>query len=302
MIKQTASRWILTGTAALVMVAGATLGATAASAASVPGDLLYNVKRAAERVELASALTTQARAALQQQLVQRRREEIRELVLQGSEAEVEFSGTLKSVSGQVWMVDDVRVTLDPAASVVGDPVIGQQVTVYARTLPGGQVRATRVEVKSVGDDSSSKDPAGRVFESPLPSPSPVASKTPEPSETPEAEQTPEPAHDQSPEANNTPEPRETPEVSKTPEAHDTLEVEHTADPTHPAQTPEPSRKPEVHTPEATHSPEVHAPEPTHSPEIHTPEPEHKPEATSAPDKSGSDQDGGNGSGDGGGKD
>jgi hypothetical protein len=98
MIKQTASRWILTSLAALVMTAGATLGA-AASSVSLPGDLLYNVKRAAEQAELASAPTTQMRIELEQQFFQRRREEIRALVSQERAAEVEFSGILQAANG-----------------------------------------------------------------------------------------------------------------------------------------------------------------------------------------------------------
>jgi hypothetical protein len=34
----------------------------------------------------------------------------------------------------VWVIDDVQVTLGPAASVTGNPVIGQPVTVYVQTL------------------------------------------------------------------------------------------------------------------------------------------------------------------------
>jgi uncharacterized membrane protein YgcG len=262
MIKQTASRWILASLAALVMTAGATLGAAAASSVSLPGDLLYNVKRAAEQVELASAPTVQTRVQLEQQFSQRRQDEVRALVSQEREAEAEFSGTLQAASGQMWVIDDMQVTLDPAVSVLGNPVIGQRVIVQARTLPNGQVRVFRVEAGPAEDDGTPKGSslAGLKFESPLLSPSPEASQTPEASETPESEHSPEPSETpEPPHITKTPESakQEPSEASDTPEAHQTLEPNH---------TPEPTRAPEVHIPEPAHGPEVHAPEPQHTPE------------------------------------
>jgi hypothetical protein len=54
MSKQTVFRWMATSLTALATIAGLTVG-TAAAEASLPGEWLYNVKRAVERVELASA-------------------------------------------------------------------------------------------------------------------------------------------------------------------------------------------------------------------------------------------------------
>ncbi len=73
----------------------------AASAAALPGDMLYPLKRTVEEARL--VLTTD-RDSLSKQLEQERRSEVAALLLTGGEAEVEFAGPIESIGQGRWQV------------------------------------------------------------------------------------------------------------------------------------------------------------------------------------------------------
>jgi hypothetical protein len=102
---------------------------------SIPGDLLYPIKRTSESVRLNLTFDAPGRANLADQFNQRRLYEIEQLVAQNRAALVEFNGLLESKGDNLWVIegytiflpDDVR--LDPALQE-GDRV---QVVGFLRT-------------------------------------------------------------------------------------------------------------------------------------------------------------------------
>jgi hypothetical protein len=78
---------------------------------TIPGDLLYGVKRISENVQLTFAFDEHRRAALEEQFNQRRLAEIDQLIEQHRAAVVQFRGTLETKGANLWIVEDHTVFL-----------------------------------------------------------------------------------------------------------------------------------------------------------------------------------------------
>ncbi|MCC7352251.1 MAG: hypothetical protein IT330_00735 [Anaerolineae bacterium] len=163
-----------TAAAALVLVVILATGSVAASAGALPGDVLYPVKRATEQVQVFFSFNPAARDALREQLDERRRQEVLQVLEAGRIARtLTFVGFIESISPSLWEINGLPVQIQSITRVEGQPRVGDQVQVSA-TAPGdGTLLALRI--RSLG--------AGTPLR-------PTATATPGPTPTPEASATP----------------------------------------------------------------------------------------------------------------
>ena len=124
-------------------------GTIAASANSLPGDALYPVKRMAEEFQLVFTVNPQAKALLQQELDQRRRDEAVAVVSSHRVADLTFRGSVESTSATQWTVSGVIVSISPETVVEGTLALGDLVRVDARSMSDGSLWATRIAAAPV---------------------------------------------------------------------------------------------------------------------------------------------------------
>jgi hypothetical protein len=155
-------------TLALVLIIG---GAALVSLSSpaLPGDALYGVKRAVEELRLSLAAD---RATLAEQLEQTRRDEVATLIAAGRMQEVEFSGIIESMQGDVWQVSALTVLLNSSTQLEGDPQIGRRA--HVRGLTG----ANRIDARTIRVEGGDQP-----VPTTTPSPTPLPSNTPAPTLT-----------------------------------------------------------------------------------------------------------------------
>lgn len=159
-------------------------GGTIASANSLPGDLLYPLKRASEQVQLALTFGEETKAELRNSFDERRLEEVRTVVGVRRTVSVRFKGTLERTHGNVWIVSGLELVVDANAEIVGTPLVGREVHVEARTQTDGLVVARYVRVMEPVES--------RPTQTPIP-PTATPTATAKPTETTELVPTPTPA-------------------------------------------------------------------------------------------------------------
>lgn len=123
-----------------------TYSVAAVSAQSLPGEVLYGVKRAVEQTQLSFTFDPQARAHLQEQLTARRVEEVREVLAAGRVTDLEFGGVIEALNGERWTVAGLTVIVPAEAALTGVPVVGLFVEVQGQTQSNGLIRASAVQV------------------------------------------------------------------------------------------------------------------------------------------------------------
>jgi hypothetical protein len=99
------------------------------AADTLPGDLLYNVKRMGETIRLTTTFAENQQASLRAEYNERRLQEIEQLIEQKQAALVEFVGLLEAKGENLWVIE-------------GYPVVLPEDLVLAETLEEGD----RVEV------------------------------------------------------------------------------------------------------------------------------------------------------------
>jgi len=136
---------------ALLIVSLAIGGVTEASAASLPGDVLYPVKLTVQQVRLTLTRDEGARQKLAEQFNARQLQDIQIAEKTGRRAQVEFQGDLQQIDGNTWSVDGLIVKLQPGTRLGGQrPGLGARVVVKGY-LPGdGSLVATDMAVVSEG--------------------------------------------------------------------------------------------------------------------------------------------------------
>lgn len=103
-----------------------------ASAAAVPGDLLYNSKRFIEDMRLQAAAPAQ-KIELTDRYNQERIAEINQLLAAGREEEVSFYGFIETVADERLTIAEVAVLLDEDTEIEGDVAVGYFAEVNGRT-------------------------------------------------------------------------------------------------------------------------------------------------------------------------
>lgn len=183
--------------AAVILVVAASLVVTA-SADTLPGDVLYPVKRSWENARLTLTIDDSSREALRSEFERRRREEVQAVQELRRPVVVEFKGVVESVVDDAWQVDGLALTITGDTQMQGDIGLGKSVTVRAQVKDDGSLIALRI----VADDTrpvsratpaytprptQTSRPAQRAINTPsvvAPSPTPSAEKTrPEPTPT-----------------------------------------------------------------------------------------------------------------------
>ncbi len=190
--------------AILLLVLGLTAFTTVrVSAAALPGQPLYGVKRAAENVTLFLTRDPKAREQLVESLEDRRRDEVNTLLGRGLEEEIEVTGELIAREGSGWRVGEWLVVGSQEA-FAGLPA-GAVVRISGMTTIDGRIRADSVWIVSLP--------------TPSPTPVPTATPTPRPRPTrqpaPNIQPTPRPPT-RSPRPTRTPGPTATTQPSPTP--------------------------------------------------------------------------------------
>jgi len=133
----------------LVLVAVVGSGVFGASAASLPGDPLYGVKRSVENLQLSLARDPTLRVNLEESYTQRRVEELKAVQASKRATTVQFAAPVEAMNGDVWVVGGFTVQVLADTAVHGTPRVGELVEVAGRTQSDGQILADRIEVESV---------------------------------------------------------------------------------------------------------------------------------------------------------
>lgn len=119
-----------------------------ASASTLPGDPLYNVKRTWEEVRLTLITSDQARQQLQTQLEAERRTEIEKLIQLHRPVMVEYMGILEQMGTDTWIVSGLQFKMLPETIVQGIPAVGQHVWLRASVQSDGQLVALEVHMEN----------------------------------------------------------------------------------------------------------------------------------------------------------
>jgi len=116
----------ITVTLTLIMTA---LVLAFAAGSSIPGDLLYGIKRGSENVQLIFTFNQDQRVALQEKFNERRLSEIDQLIEQNRAAVVQFKGILDAKGENVWIIEGYTVFLPEDIKIEGNPQEGDRVEV-----------------------------------------------------------------------------------------------------------------------------------------------------------------------------
>ncbi len=199
---------------AFVVITG---GAAVASQSSLPGDPLYGMKRLTEQVQLSLG-------ANPDQFAQRRVDEVRQLLSAARTAEVEFEGELQVVSGDVWLVAGLPVTVNASTTGAQTAMVGDMIHVSGYTTPDGQLIARVITVIRQGQLTPlvTQTPTGVPTIRPSSTPTTTPTLTGTPSATPSVTptQTVTTTATSTPTTTATPSP--TPAVSRTPSPSPTI--------------------------------------------------------------------------------
>jgi hypothetical protein len=279
--------------------------AVVASAGAIPGDPLYGVKRSWEETRLALTFREEDREQLLEHLVERRQDEVREMVRQGRVGTLDLEGPLQPAGDGRWRVDGLTLQFSEETTIDGRLEPGIPVWVRAQVRDDGTLVALSVHIRTRLLPSAATTPPvtpgdmpnGRPSPSVTPAPqrtpdltrppqgtaSPLPEATPAPANTLRTDPTSVPTENYEPE--NTPEPTQSGEADQTPGPTKTHEPDDEAEPTkthEPEATPKPTK---MHEPEETPEPtKMHEPEETPKPtKMHEPEETPKPTKTHEPD-------------------
>lgn len=131
----------------LVVFAISWNGLLVASAKSLPGDVLYPVKRVSERVNLRLVPNIEEKHQYEADFNHRRAEELELLLTLGRMEHVSYEGTVTEISSEHWVVGGFSVFVTADTVFVGEPTIGEFVEVEGQTQPGGWVKAQEIHLR-----------------------------------------------------------------------------------------------------------------------------------------------------------
>jgi len=126
-----------------------TYGVVHASTKSLPGDLLYGVKRTTEKTRLLFSTSPEKHAILEDQISQRRAQEAHEITRQARTRSIEFGGRLESLKGDLSVVAGVPVIILPDTQIEGNPEIGLYVWVSGKSQSDQTVKASTIRVQGI---------------------------------------------------------------------------------------------------------------------------------------------------------
>jgi len=137
-----------------------------ASASSLPGDRLYDLKLNLEKVRMVLVFNPESRQELAKKFEEKRRLEVEQLLEEGQVQQVAFFGTIDKMDFSIRSISGVPVKLGPEVELKGDIEEGTEVVVAAVTQEDGTVLATKiskaVEVGDEADLTSDEEPGVTV--------------------------------------------------------------------------------------------------------------------------------------------
>jgi len=131
--------------AAVVLLVVIGIGVFGVSAASLPGDPLYSVKRSFENIQLSLARDPVQRMDLEESYGQRRMEEVKAVQASKRAASVEFVALVEAMNAEGWIIGGLPVQVSPATLIEGTLHVGDLVEVTGYTLLDGRIVADRIE-------------------------------------------------------------------------------------------------------------------------------------------------------------
>jgi len=134
----------------LVLVLGGGFLTVNASASSLPGDPLYDLKLGLEQTQVFFTFDPEAKQELALEIEQERLSEVELLLAAGRQEEVEFGGIIEQKSESIWIIKGISVQIGPVTELKGDLEIGSEVDVAATTLEDGTLQASDISAE-VGD-------------------------------------------------------------------------------------------------------------------------------------------------------
>jgi hypothetical protein len=169
----------------LLLLSSVVAGTVSIAADTLPGDSLYPVKRGAEQLRLALTLEPAARDQYRLKMLERRREEVGELIRLKRKANVEFEGAVEAIGDGVWLVNGFEVAVTAGAWTGGPPPTGSIVAVAAQVADGqviaARVRLSRPPVQAPVPPDEREEP---VLPSPTPTRTDARTLTSTPTRTP----------------------------------------------------------------------------------------------------------------------
>ncbi len=143
-------RWATSLVLALVFLLGGT-GVVKASSGTLPGDNLYPVKRVWEEVRLWFEFNPAGREVLESEYEQERLDEIGELIAEGREETIVFSGVVTSMNDLHWIISDVPVQITADTKLPVETIsFGAPVSVVGRTNTQGFIQAQSINLLEPG--------------------------------------------------------------------------------------------------------------------------------------------------------
>ncbi|MBI3287782.1 MAG: hypothetical protein HYZ68_07020, partial [Chloroflexi bacterium] len=134
-------------TAATVVLLTAILGGGAvwASADSLPGDSLYQIKLLVQELRLFFTFDPRAKAELRVEFNEARVGDIRLVMEARRQVEVDFRGVVESIDGDVWVIAGIRVLVNAQTEFEGAPGVGDFVHAHALAQADGTLVARQIE-------------------------------------------------------------------------------------------------------------------------------------------------------------
>jgi len=135
-----------------------------ASASSLPGDVLYDLKLGLEQTRVFFTFDQEARQDLMLAIEEERLAEVEILLAAGRQEEVEFGGVIEQKFESTWIIKGISVQIDPVTELIGDLEIGSEVEVFAITKEDGTLQASDIsaEVDDFDEDDKVKDKKDKV--------------------------------------------------------------------------------------------------------------------------------------------
>jgi hypothetical protein len=155
---------LITCVIVLLLFAGG-IGLKTTSASSLPGDMLYGIKRGVENIQFLLVSDPGKRDAIEQQLNAQRITET-DMLLQESRVEkVEFLGVLELQTSDGWVISGIPVVITAQTEVEGILIQGTRVGVWGSTQTDGTVLAERIrpvvdDATGNGEDTDYGNPSG----------------------------------------------------------------------------------------------------------------------------------------------
>ncbi len=100
-----------------------------AASNTIPGDFLYGVKRVSENIQYSLAFSEKSKATLEETFNQHRVWETEQLLQKNRAAIVEFKGTLKTKTENLWIIAGFTVQVSNDTLIEGNPQEGDTVEV-----------------------------------------------------------------------------------------------------------------------------------------------------------------------------